>query len=164
MKKLILPVVLAVIGTGAGVGAGIFLKPPADEQIEAKTGDESAKNSEAAKDNAPKTEGAFDYVKLNNQFIVPVVKDGAVSSLVVLSLSVEIEQGQQTAVFQREPKLRDAFLQVLFDHANVGGFAGAFTNNSNMQSLRTALRETAQRTLGDIANDVLITDIVRQDV
>ena len=69
-----------------------------------------------------------EYVKLNNQFVVPVVEDGRVAAMVVLSLSLEVEAGNTEAVYQREPKLRDAFLQVLFDHANVGGFCGSFTD------------------------------------
>ena len=64
----------------------------------------------------------MEYVKLSNQFVVPVVKGKTVVSLVVLSLSLEVPEGQKDAVFRREPKLRDSFLQVLFDHANIGGF------------------------------------------
>ena len=47
-----------------------------------------------------------------------------------------------------EPKLRDVFLQVLFDHANMGGFRGAFTRSDVLEPLRTALREAAQKHLG----------------
>jgi hypothetical protein len=60
--------------------------------------------------------------------------------------------------------LRDAFLQELFDHANMGGFAGEFTGSNNMDVLRAALTEVAQRVLGDLAHGVLITGIARQDV
>ena len=66
-------------------------------------------------------------------------------------------------VYEREPKLRDAFLRVMFDHANAGGFDGAFTNSNQMDVLRRALREVAQKTIGPTASDVLILDIVRQD-
>ena len=95
--------------------------------------------------------------------MVPVVEDKKVVSLVVLSLTLEVELGQSAAVFEREPKIRDAFLQVLFDHANTGGFQGSFTNTTRMTVLRNALREMAQRTLGPTVSDVLIMDIVRQD-
>ena len=102
-------------------------------------------------------------MKLNNQFIVPVVEDGRVASLVVMSLSVEVRTGTREVVFAREPKLRDIFLQQLFDHANQGGFRGAFTNSNTMDVLRNALREAATPVLGDSLLDVLITDIARQD-
>ena len=63
----------------------------------------------------------------------------------------------------RTRKLRDAFLQVMFDHANAGGFSGSFTDGSNLILLRAALLEMAVKTLGDVISDVLINDIVRQD-
>ncbi|MFV2002568.1 MAG: flagellar basal body-associated FliL family protein, partial [Paracoccaceae bacterium] len=107
---------------------------------------------------------SLEYVKLNNQFIIPVVNDGQVVSLVVMSLNLEVAAGGRELVYQREPKLRDVFLQVLFDHANAGGFDGAFTSGSNMTQLRDALRESAKKTLGETLTDVLIVDVVRQDV
>ena len=72
--------------------------------------------------------------------------------------------GQRETVYAREPKLRDAFLQVLFDHANMGGFRGTFTDSNNMDVLRNALNETARKSMGDLILDVLIMDIARQDV
>lgn len=108
-------------------------------------------------------EGAPEYVKMNNQFVVPVVDEGRVAAMVVLSLSLEVEAGNTEAVYQREPKLRDAFLQVLFDHANVGGFSGSFTDGSNLVVLRTSLKEAASLVLGTMVSDILITDIARQD-
>jgi hypothetical protein len=104
-----------------------------------------------------------DYVKLNNQFIVPILEGGRVVSMVILSLSLEVKRGTTDDVYAREPKLRDGFLQVMFDHANAGGFRGSFTDAANLVLLRNALLEMAKTTLGDIVTDVLIVDIVRQD-
>lgn len=109
-------------------------------------------------------DGQHEYVRLNNQFVVPVIEGTKVAALVVLSLSIEVGAGEQEKVFAREPKLRDAFLQALFDHANAGGFEGAFTRGEQMRDLRGSLLEAAVRILGAIASDVLIIDIVRQDV
>ena len=150
MKKLIVPLLLGLTGLGGGIGAGVFLRPvPAAE-------------SHA---NMPEAEPAVppDYVKLNNQFVIPVVEDGNVAALVVLSLSLEVTTGSTEAVFLTEPKLRDVFLQVLFDHANAGGFKGSFTDASNLVVLRQALQEVAMQVLGDSVKDVLIVDIARQD-
>ena len=95
---------------------------------------------------------------------MPVVSKRDVSALVVMSISLEVPDGSVDEVFRHEPKLRDSFLQVLFDHANIGGFDGAFTSARNMSALRLALRETGQRDLGkDMVRDVLITEIARQD-
>ncbi len=106
----------------------------------------------------------MDYVKLNNQFVIPIVADGRVASLIVLSLSIEVPFGRREAILQKEPKVRNSFLQVLFDHANMGGFEGEFTSPTKLSGLRMALREIAQRDIGrEIVYNVLITDIARQD-
>jgi len=166
MGKLF-PVILAVIGIGGGVGAGLALRPEASvEQTKLSAdpcGDVQGQEPDDAAKEAPDP-ATLEYVKLNNQFVVPVVQDNRVNALVVISLSVEVEQGYKEEIYSREPKLRDAFLQVFFDHANAGGFRGAFTNSNNMDVLRKALRETAKDTVGSLVTDVLIMEIARQDV
>ncbi len=105
-----------------------------------------------------------EFVRLNNQFVVPIVRNGSVRSLVVLALEVEVGIGEGGAVFDREPRLRDSFLRVMFAHANAGGFDGTFTEAAAMEPLREALREAAQGVVGTVTvHDVLITDITRQD-
>lgn len=166
MIKKILPILLLLVGTGAGVGAGIALRPAPEEHVEtevhaAEEDEHAAEHEEKDPENPPAEK---EYVKLNNQFVVPIVKDHRVTSLVVMSLSIEVPEGQKDAVFLREPKIRDAFLQVLFDHANVGGFDGAFTDANNLAVLRNSLKEIARKVLGkDQVSDVLIIEIARQD-
>lgn len=169
MGKL-LPVIIAVIGLVIGAGAGFMLKPsPPPTEEAAHEGDAHATDAHGAqkddghgKDTHDGGDGT-EFVKLNNQFVIPVVHQGKVASLVVLSISLEVDAGGEGAVFQKEPKLRDALLQVLFDHANSGGFDGAFTETENMTHLRRAIFETAQHILGPMVHGVLLTDIVRQD-
>lgn len=172
MLRLILPVVLLLLGVGAGVGAGLFLGGPApdetasadDTATETETEDGTeADTPEPGSETGPAASGLTEYVRLNNQFIVPIVRDGAVRSLVVMSLSVEVELGNTQAVFSQEPRLRDSFLQVMFGHANAGGFDGSFTQATAMDPLRAGLRDAARQALGDIVRDVLIVDITRQD-
>ena len=159
MLRKLLPVLLVLVGCGAGAAAGVFLRPsdpPAEDAATDAPEDVEAHAKEGA-------EPLHEYVKLNNQFVVPVMAEGRVSSLVVLSLSLEVTPGQVERVYEMEPKLRDAMLQVLFDHANSGGFNGSFTDGANLVLLREALLETAVRVLGKDVTDVLIVDIVRQD-
>lgn len=153
MLRLVIPLVLALLGLGAGIGAGLFLRPAAEE------GALPAEEEHPAAD----PEAMPDYVKLNNQFVVPVLEGGRVASMVVMSLSLEVEKGKSEEVYAREPKLRDAFLQAMFDHANAGGFRGSFTDGSNLVMLRQALKEKAVGILGPMCSDVLITEIARQD-
>lgn len=163
--KLLLPIILLLVGVGSGVGAGLVLKPEpvADELAEGHPcGDptELAATPAAAPEPIPEER---EYAKLNNQFVIPVVDEGRVAALVVMSLNVEVTLGNRPAIFATEPKLRDGFLQVMFDHANIGGFSGNFTSGTNMRALRNELLRVAQSISGDIVTDVLIIDIVRQD-
>ena len=105
-----------------------------------------------------------EYARMNNQFVVPLVTNDLVTGLMVMSLSIEVEVGGQEAVFTHERRLRDAFLQVTFDHANMCGFHVVFTSTSNMKLLREALRNAADEVMEGHITDVLIVDIVRQDV
>jgi len=179
MIRKLLPILIALVGLGGGVGAGLFLRPATSPDDHAAAGDPAhAEEPPAADDGhgdaaaaeghdegaeAGHEGGVPEYVKMNNQFVVPVVEDGRVDALVVLSLSLEVEAGNTDAVYLREPKLRDTFLQVMFDHANMGGFSGSFTDGSNLIVLRTSLKEAAALIMGTTVRDVLITDIARQD-
>lgn len=161
MIRKLLPVFLALVGLGGGIGAGIALRAAPTVEAPATTGGSEADvedPTEAGEETAPP-----EYVKLNNQFVVPVLENGRVMSLVIMSLNLEVSPGTNEEVYAREPKLRDAFLQVMFDHANSGGFSGSFTDGSNLILLRKALLESAQSAIGPIVTDVLISDIVRQD-
>ena len=183
MRKL-LPLLIALLGLGGGIGAGLALKPaPPPEAAEAAAegaapgegaehGAAPADSHGEAPDAAPAPAGhggeahvssEQEYVKLNNQFVVPVVAGGRVTALVVMSVSLQVGTGGREAVFAREPKLRDGFLQVLFDHANAGGFDGIFTTAENLRTLRMALLEAAQSVLGETVTDILIIDMMRQD-
>ena len=150
MIRKLIPVLLGLLGLGIGIGAGIFLRPATQEH---------AVVAEAPPDPAL----APEYMKLANQFIVPVMVKGKVSAMVILSLSLAVTSGSAAEVYKVEPKLRDEFLQVMFDHANSGGFSGSYTDGANLLLLRKALLESAKGVLKDLVSDVLIVDIVRQD-
>ena len=155
----ILPVILLLIGTGVGGGAGLFLKPAEPESCLEPPCDLKVEESEIEASEIEPT-----YVAMKNQFVVPVIQDAKVRSLVVLSLSLETKNEDTESIFTREPKLRDVFLRALFDHAHIGGFDGAFTESGRLSILRVALLEAAQSIIGNDVQDVLITDIVRQEM
>lgn len=174
MLKLLLPLLLLVAGTSAGIGAAILTAPeeetPSQEDTDhsndthSDTGHGEEKAEESGHNSGGHGEAAeAGFVAFDHQFVVPIVQGDKVTSMVVLSLSLEAEPGLREAIHLRQPKLRDLFLRVLFDHANMGGFQGAFTRSGNLELLRTALREAAQKEMGAGIRDVLIVDIARQD-
>ncbi len=179
MMKLLVPLVMALAGLGAGVGAAIALRPPP----EAATADprDAASAEVALEGAAPEVKPAIpaaqakkggtdkgelagtEFVEMSNQLVIPLIHADRVASLVVLTVGLEVPAGTSEAVMKGEPKLRDLFLRVLLDHANTGGFDGAFTANGAMQALRRALLESARGQFGDAVADVLIMEINRQD-
>ncbi len=165
MLSKLLPVILLIVGTAGGIGAGIVMAPAPEEHVEEGGGDPAEKGDDHHEEIAEdENKIEYHYIKIQNQFVVPVVEREELASLVVVSLSLETLPDMEAKVHAYEPKLRDEFLQVLFDHANMGGFRGAFTRSDMLEPLRTALRETAQKHLGQNIHDVLILEISRQDV
>lgn len=157
MKALLIPIVMLLVGLAGGIGAGYLTRPePTAEQI-------AAAEAEAA-EKAAEEEPDVEFARLNNQFVIPIVRENVVGALVVMSITLEVASGGTSEVFAKEPRLRDSFLRVLFDHANAGGFDGAFTQTGKMTILRQSLEEAAKKSLGDVVKDVLIIDIVRQEV
>ncbi|MEX0317841.1 MAG: flagellar basal body-associated protein FliL [Ruegeria sp.] len=179
MIKKLLPVVFLIVGLGAGAGAGLVLGPAgsgnttsekdpahAEKEPEAANADHKVPKPTthfASKDNEGYDSSDYEYLKLTKQFVVPIVEQDRISGLVTLSLSLEANPGISEAFYAVEPKLRDGFLQILFDHANMGGFDGAFTQSGNLETLRSALLTVVQREFGDDVTKVLITSIARQD-
>ena len=148
----ILPILLMLLGLAGGVGAGFALRPVPEPPADG----EDAPPPPTVE--APAT-ALYD---LEGQFLVPIIKDGTVSSVIVIELALQIDESASLAVAGNEPLLRDRMLQILFDHANIGGFAGMFTANNNMALLRNSLLDAATQVMGQgVVLEVLITNILR---
>ncbi len=161
----ILPILLMLIGGGIGAGAGFLLKPAEEMTCDPEHAEEDCEPADDHTEEAEEEEPGAElyYLTMKSQFVVPIIQNEVVSSLVVLSLSLETTPDQTEMLFSHEPKLRDVFLQVLFDHSHIGGFNGAFTESSRLSVLKVALLEAAQSVAGKAITDVIITDIVRQE-
>lgn len=155
MRKFI-PIILILLGIGGGLGAGLALRPSPDIE-------EHADNDAALPERTALPAGIeIGVFEIPNQFMVPLIVEDRVASVLVLTLAMEIDEAQRTLVATNLPRLRDAMLQIMFDHANSGGFSGAFTTNTTLGTLRNALLEAGQHILGrDVVLKVLITDILR---
>ena len=168
MLKKLVPILIVLGGLGAGVGVAVAMKEPdVSEQEVALTnpcGEPQDITAPKNEDRKAAAEEVTDFIKLPNQFVVPVVDGDRVKALVVMSLTIEISEPQEEAIFARLPKLRDGFLRVILDHANMGGFDGNFTSNGSMDTLRSGFVDVAQREFPQDIHDVLILDINRQDL
>jgi hypothetical protein len=172
MKRLV-PILLALLGLGAGLGAGLMLKPPqAAAPAEACAEAADCPPVAAADDpfrrppeDAEMPAGEATYVPLEKPFVVPIFSGERVVAMVVVSLSVATSVEGAPVVQALQPRLRDNLLTALFRHANSGGFDGSFTSGQKMADLRLALRQAAREVAVDIpVGEVLITEIARQEV
>ncbi|WP_151718875.1 flagellar basal body-associated FliL family protein [Gemmobacter serpentinus] len=157
MKNLIMLILVVLLVAGSGVAAGYFLRPPPDATAMA---DPDVDPGDETSDDPSETD---EYAKMSNPFIIPLIEGARIESIVVISLAIEAKAGSIATVYDMEPKLRDAFLSVMFDHANTGGFRGAFTDGQNLERLRRQLRDVAVKLMPDTVKNVLITDIGRRD-
>jgi hypothetical protein len=160
MKKLLIFSILGLlVGGMAGGGAGLFLAPENEADLEAA---DSVMPTENVEDVEHPDEIETTFVEFSDQFLIPIVGDNDVEAMVVLNISIEVDEPASDTVHNMEPKLRAAFLQSLFNHANHGGFDANFTAFSTMDSLRRELWQVARNTAGPSVRDVLILDIIRQ--
>jgi hypothetical protein len=167
LAGLIVPLAALAVGLGIGAGGAILTKPAPPEDTagtsEAAEGTEGKEPAAGKPAPPPPPDEVTEFAPIGNQFVVPVLREGRVHALVLVSITLEVAEGSTAEVFSIEPRLRDAFLQVLFDHANAGGFDDRFTQADRMSLLRQALREAADRMVGPALRNVLIVDIVRQE-
>lgn len=173
MKALILLPVLLLSGGAAGAGAAwlILRFAPGAEELAAEpaTMDMTAglqDEAGPALSGLPVSSGILpgaEYQRLDDPFLVPLVRNNAVEAMMVISLGIEVTPGKSQLIHNQEPRLRNQLLQALFDHANTGGFDGMFTVSGNMRTLRESLTRAARDVLGDMVGSVLILDMVRQE-
>jgi len=150
--KTFLPVILALVGLLAGAGAGWTLRPGVEHSLDA---------GDIPHYSPPPLH--TETLRLPGQFVVPLLDDGRVRSMVVMSLALELAQGHGVSLQRQEARLRAVLLQVMFDHANTGGFEGLFTSGEALLALRRTLRDAARAEIGPALHDILITELLRQE-
>jgi flagellar protein FliL len=104
------------------------------------------------------------YMKFSRQFIVPVIRQNGVSSLVALDINLELSASADENVYLQEPKLRDAILSSLLRLSSEGAFNEQLLQPDNMEEIRTNLFASAQSILGEDVSGVLILNMARQDL
>lgn len=167
VKKLIF-LLLPLLGVLGGAFAGDMLKGKPPEEAGAPGSDAEAgaaadpHSADAGSGHASYAGEEVDWFTFPSQFFVPLVRQGDMSAIMILTLVLETDKGKLEALGQQEHRLRDALLRQLMIHANTGGFDGNFTVERNLQTLRDSLL-TAARSATDLpVRAVLIQDLARQ--
>jgi hypothetical protein len=188
MQKII-ALVIVLAGIGGGLALGVVLRPnpdgaqlgtgiAADDAQDGHGTAQSAAEHDAAKTDGTKHGGGNDsetghdreieadrdYVKVGRQIIIPVVNKGETQALMLFDLAIDVPASMTERAYAAEPRLRDAFLRELFEMSFTGAFSTTYTDERVVDELRRKLRAAARRLLGDMVDDVLILDIMRQEL
>lgn len=160
--KAILALVLVVTAVGGGASLGWFLRPAAKPVEEPAAGVKAEAAAPVAEDDAEPPVPS--YVKISRQMIVPVVEGGSTRALMVFEIALDVPSEHREMVFEREPRIRDAFLRELFELSYTGAFLETYTSDRVMEEMRSKLLAAAKLHLGGRVTDVLILDALRQEL
>lgn len=184
MKQLLQPLLVAA-AVGAGVFAGGMMKGSGDggaahSTYDSHGGDDSyAKDShakdghgESSKDKGHGKKGSeltrsldmnVSYLKFKRQVVIPVLGNDGVEALILLNIAIALDESAKDAMFNHEPKFRDAFIRELLQMSDAGYFNEALTSPSTYEAMRETLLRAARDVSAEGVNDVLILDFARQD-
>ena len=177
MTKII-AIILQLAAVVGGVMLGLSLKPsvPSDGEADSHESDSDGhgedghgKDKKGKKDKGHgKDDGygdsAANYMKFSRQFIVPVIHNNGVSSLVVLDINLELSPSANDDIYAKEPKIRDALLSTLLKLSNNGAFDERLLHEENLAEIRASLLHAAEEILGEDVAGVLILNIAKQEL
>lgn len=173
MRKLI-PIILALVGVGAGGAVGFVLKPQPEaheaadaEHAEAGPGEDAhgaaGYGGERAAIGAPGKATDSEYMPLSRKLIVPFRRQSGRKAFLALDVSLEVAPGEINHVEAHEPKLVDAFLRTLIAFAATGAFDDDSHAPHTLNELNHELKLAAQAVLGESVREVLIANMLTQD-
>jgi flagellar FliL protein len=176
--KLIITSVVAIIFVALGSFAGVMLKSPSEAV--AAAGDEAAPSSKGddyeddhgdekqakSGDKAAKSSGSGNstYYKFSREFVVPIMREGQVTSLVIIHISLETDSSTAEDLFTEEPKLRDNIMTTLISLSNDGRTLERPTEINNYETIRSMVLMNLQDAISDKIKNVLIVDMAKQNL
>jgi flagellar basal body-associated protein FliL len=104
------------------------------------------------------------YYRFSREFVVPLIENGRVASLVILNINLEVDAAISGTLFSKEPALRDNIMTTLIALSNDGRTFESITNVENYESLRAMVLMNLKQVMPTGINNVLILDMARQDV
>ncbi|WP_340693077.1 flagellar basal body-associated FliL family protein [Hyphomonas sp.] len=182
MKNIIAAVVVVVCIVIGGIG-GSFLKSSsvvssgkaedakekshgAKEEKGGHGAEASAKDSHGKKDShgAVVSSSGVEYFKFTREFVVPIMRESRVESLVILNINLEVDASEIQRLFSMEPKIRDNIMTTLIELSNDGATLDSIATLENYESIRSTVLLNLQKILPDGIRNVLIVDMAKQDL
>ncbi|MEP1142620.1 MAG: hypothetical protein ABJH52_02780 [Henriciella sp.] len=180
--KLVITSVVAIIFIALGSFAGVVLKSPSEAA--AAHSDEDAEHKEEGhegdhkddhkaddkkhgkKDDHGKSSSSSDsaFYKFSREFVVPVMREGQVKSLVILHINLETDPAVSEKLFSEDPKLRDNIMTTLIGLSNDGRTLERPTDINNFETIRAMVLMNLRDSVSDGIKNVLIIDMAKQDL
>ena len=138
-----------------GSGDGNEKKPK--EEKKSKKGESHGKGSGSAS-------GAATYHKFSREFVVPMIENGKVVSLVILNINLEVDPAYSGQVFSMEPAIRDNIMTTLINISNDGRTFETLTDIESYESMRALVLMNVKKVMPNGISNILILDMARQDI
>ncbi|WP_273185668.1 hypothetical protein [Hyphomonas adhaerens] len=104
------------------------------------------------------------YFKFTREFIVPIMHDRKVASLVILNINLEADSSVSQKLFSMEPKIRDNIMTTLIELSNDGRTFESLTDVESYETIRAMVLLNLQKAVPSGIQNVLIVDIAQQDL
>lgn len=191
MTKILTPV-LIILGIFAGAFGANFLKGSPAEPAAAEAGEKA--DGEYPKEDKKKDDGHKDekkdkksdkgkkgdakankgkdgyggssitYYKFTREFIIPLMNESEIESLVILNINLEVDSSASPSLFTLEPKLRDNIMTTLIELSNDGTTLDYIGNVESYETVRSMVLKNLREILGEGILNVLIVDMAKQEV
>ena len=170
--KQIVPSIVALLAIVAGGGTAHFLtsgsdaKPAAAAQKDDKHAEpKKQKKAHGKTDKHGKSDGSeVTYYKFSREFVVPMIENDRVQSLVILNLNLEVDTSISQELFSKEPVLRDNIMTTLVKLSSGGRTLNSITDVDNYETLRAMILTNLQNEVPEGIRNVLILDMAPQDL
>lgn len=159
IKKLMTIAVPVLALVGGAFGGDMLRGSAAKDDTHAEAGAEDGAEVAVAK--PEHTMGEPAWFRFPTQFFVPLVRQGDMRDMMILTLTLQTDAETLPKLAKKEHALRDTLLRQLMIHANTGGFDGNFTADRNLAALRESLAAAARAATDLPVSAVLIEDIAR---
>ncbi|MEM9234498.1 MAG: flagellar basal body-associated FliL family protein [Pseudomonadota bacterium] len=164
MLNKILPIVITLVAVGGAGFAAMTLKGgPAPAAPSAKADGHGDGHGNVKEVQGEEKGSGFGYFNFRRNFIVPVVGSSRVEALILISVSIEMEEEKIEEAQLREPNIRDAFMKSLLAMSHEGMFNQDITNPDVYSEIQKRLMETAKVSIDQNVKSVLLVDFARQD-
>lgn len=168
--KLVIAAILVFVFSLAGAYAASVVRPASAPSTESAQEGESAvsvsPNNPAvrSRNDEPYSSSDSMFFKFSREFVVPIMRQGEVESLVIINMNIEADSSVSDVLFRMEPKLRDNIMTTLIELSHGTDALQNFAEVQNYETIRSTVLGNLQELVPEGINNILIVDIGRQNL